>query len=127
MRNVSLTVLIKLFNFKFIISSNVDEYGFRRPDNFDYARYEEFMSSYLVVLANRSKKWFELLKDERRLKRGRKLRRYVEKGIPSAYRTRVSSCFLKKYILTCININNVMRKNFSASNFYLILVGMDEN
>ncbi len=72
-----------------MLRSNVDEYGFRRPDNFDYERYEKFMSSYLGILAKRSKKWDKLLKGEKRLKSNSKLRRYVRKGIPSSLRTQV--------------------------------------
>ena len=34
-----------------------DEYGFLRPEDFDYAEYEQFMSSYLGVLAARRQKW----------------------------------------------------------------------
>ncbi|XKL60024.1 hypothetical protein PGB90_001040 [Kerria lacca] len=74
------------FNLKY---DNVDEYGFMRPENFDYERYEKFMSSYLVILVNRSKKWDKLMKKGKRLQRGLVLKRYVKKGIPSSYRAQV--------------------------------------
>lgn len=60
-----------------------------RPENFDYERYEKFMSSYLVILVNRSKKWDKLMKKGKRLQRGLVLKRYVKKGIPSSYRAQV--------------------------------------
>ena len=64
-----------------------DEYGFLRPENFDYAEYEGFMSDYLGVLARRRQKWELLVKgDYRKLKKGAKLKRYVRKGIPGSHR-----------------------------------------
>ncbi|XP_065220017.1 TBC1 domain family member 2A-like isoform X2 [Planococcus citri] len=69
--------------------NNVDEYGFRRPDDFDYQQYEKFMSTYFIILTNRSKKWYSLINDEKRLKKGPQLKRYVRKGIPSTYRSKV--------------------------------------
>ena len=39
-----------------------DEYGFLRPEDFDYAEYEEFMSSYLGVLAARRQKWDNMVR-----------------------------------------------------------------
>ena len=41
--------------------SEVDQYGFERPEDFDYESYESFMSSYLRVLARRASKWEKLL------------------------------------------------------------------
>lgn len=61
----------------------MDEYGFERPEDFDYASYERFMSVYLKVLARRSKKWSEMLGDGKSLKRSLTIKRYVRKGIPS--------------------------------------------
>nr|XP_045370699.1 growth hormone-regulated TBC protein 1 isoform X2 [Camelus bactrianus] len=40
----------------------IDPYGFERPEDFDYAAYEEFFSAYLVVLTRRAIKWSKLLK-----------------------------------------------------------------
>uniref|UniRef100_I3M3C4 Growth hormone-regulated TBC protein 1 n=1 Tax=Ictidomys tridecemlineatus TaxID=43179 RepID=I3M3C4_ICTTR len=40
----------------------VDPYGFERPADFDYAAYEEFFSTYLVILTKRAIKWSRLLK-----------------------------------------------------------------
>lgn len=61
----------------------MDEYGFERPENFDYGMYEEFMSVYLRVLAKRAKKWSDMLSDGKSLKRNLTVKRYVRKGIPS--------------------------------------------
>lgn len=61
----------------------MDEYGFERPEDFNYALYEEFMSAYLRVLAKRAKKWSDLLSDGKSLKKNVTIKRYVRKGIPS--------------------------------------------
>ncbi|KAG8034608.1 hypothetical protein G9C98_007684 [Cotesia typhae] len=66
--------------------SNVDEYGFERPQNFDYGTYEEFMSGYLKVLAKRAKKWADITGDGKSLERSITVKRYVRKGIPGEYR-----------------------------------------
>ncbi|XP_021930020.1 growth hormone-regulated TBC protein 1-like isoform X1 [Zootermopsis nevadensis] len=66
--------------------SKVDEYGFERPDDFDYETYEDFMSQYLTVLAKRAKKWAELIGEGKSLKRSLKVKTYVRKGIPGEHR-----------------------------------------
>ena len=54
----------------------VDAYGFERPDDFDYASYEEFMSDYLAVLARRASRWSHYLNKQKAtsgdIKRSRK-------------------------------------------------------
>ncbi|CAH1403457.1 unnamed protein product [Nezara viridula] len=69
--------------------SKIDEYGFERPDDFDYQTYETFMSQYLQILARRSKKWTTLMKSEQALKKKRILKSYIRKGIPNEYREKV--------------------------------------
>ncbi|XP_076034708.1 growth hormone-regulated TBC protein 1-A [Oratosquilla oratoria] len=66
--------------------SDVDEYGFERPHDFDYATYEEFMSEYLSVLTRRARKWSQLLGAKETVGRSMKLKRYVRKGIPMKHR-----------------------------------------
>ena len=67
--------------------SNNDEYGFVRPENFDYKEYERFMSEYLGVLSRRRQKWDSLVAGGySRLSKGAKLKRYVRKGVPSIHR-----------------------------------------
>lgn len=73
--------------------SNVDEYGFKRPEDFDFERYEKFMSSYLIILTNRSKKWYNIMQHENRLKLTPRVKRYIQKGIPSVYRAQVIVSF----------------------------------
>ncbi|XP_067013808.1 growth hormone-regulated TBC protein 1-A [Anabrus simplex] len=68
------------------VFSKVDEYGFERPEDFDYETYEDFMSLYLVVLAKRAKKWAELIGEGKSLKRNLTVKRYVRKGIPAEHR-----------------------------------------
>ncbi|XP_071440023.1 growth hormone-regulated TBC protein 1 [Hetaerina americana] len=69
--------------------SKVDEYGFERPEDFDYETYEDFMSHYLIVLAKRAKKWTDLFGEGKSLKRNLTVKRYVRKGIPGSLRARV--------------------------------------
>lgn len=46
----------------FLLYCRIDPYGFERPEDFDYAAYEEFFSTYLVILTRRAIKWSKLLK-----------------------------------------------------------------
>lgn len=64
--------------------SGVDEYGFKRPDDFDYETYERIMSEYFVVLTKRRRKWEQLMQKNPQLFRNKsgQLKRYVRKGIP---------------------------------------------
>jgi len=73
------------------IFSKVDEYGFDRPGDFDYETYEDFMSQYLTVLAERAKKWAKLIGEGKSLKRSLTVKRYVRKGIPGEHRGLVST------------------------------------
>jgi len=67
--------------------SSHDEYGFVRPENFNYKVHEEFMNGYLGVLARRGQKWEALLKTGyHKLDTGPKLKRYIRKGVPSSHR-----------------------------------------
>lgn len=75
------------------VFSNVDEYGFERPQNFDYETYEEFMSEYLKVLAKRAKKWAEIIGEGKSLQRSIMIKRYVRKGIPGEYRGQVRNLY----------------------------------
>ncbi|XP_022166034.1 growth hormone-regulated TBC protein 1-A isoform X1 [Myzus persicae] len=62
--------------------SKTDEYGFVRPDDFDYVEYEKFMSAYLNILTRRSMKWVSLLIYNSQLKRNAKLKKFVRSGVP---------------------------------------------
>merc|ERR550517_871773 len=67
--------------------SQQDEYGFLRPEDFDYKEYEAFMSDYLGVLSRRRQKWDVLVVGGySKLSKGGKLKRYVRKGVPSSHR-----------------------------------------
>ncbi|XP_075144934.1 growth hormone-regulated TBC protein 1-A [Haematobia irritans] len=67
--------------------SDVDEYGFKRPETFDYKNYEQFMSSYLKTLAKRRKKWETILEENVDLTNiSPKLKRFIRKGIPGPFR-----------------------------------------
>ncbi|XP_075865719.1 growth hormone-regulated TBC protein 1 isoform X1 [Microcebus murinus] len=67
----------------------VDPYGFERPGDFDYAAYEEFFSTYLVILTRRAIKWSKLLKGSGRVQKSPTVKRYVRKGVPLEHRARV--------------------------------------
>ncbi|EDV92564.1 growth hormone-regulated TBC protein 1 [Drosophila grimshawi] len=70
--------------------SDVDEYGFKRGDKFDYKAYGKFMDSYLKTLTRRRIKWDALLKQNPDLSLlSPTLKRYIRKGIPGPYRTNV--------------------------------------
>lgn len=71
--------------------SAYDEYGFERPENFDVAAHEAFMSEYLQILVRRGQRWEQLLQKSstEELKKNRTLKRFVRKGIPNKYRTKV--------------------------------------
>ena len=70
--------------------SPIDEYGFKRPEDFDYRTYDNFMTEYLPVLVRRGAKWDKLLaKGPKNLKNGAKLKRFVRKGIPMKHRAKV--------------------------------------
>ncbi|XP_037954161.1 growth hormone-regulated TBC protein 1-A [Teleopsis dalmanni] len=67
--------------------SDVDEYGFKRANNFDYKNYEKFMSNYLKTLSKRRMKWEAILQQNSDLTNiDAKLKRYIRKGIPGPYR-----------------------------------------
>lgn len=68
--------------------SKVDEYGFERPESFDYKTYEHFMSQYIRTLAKRSKRWEDLSRNDR-YKRSNTLKRFVRKGVPGSEREAV--------------------------------------
>ncbi|XP_069323899.1 growth hormone-regulated TBC protein 1 isoform X2 [Eulemur rufifrons] len=67
----------------------VDPYGFERPGDFDYAAYEEFFSTYLVILTRRAIKWSKLLKRSGRVQKSPTVKRYVRKGVPLEHRAHV--------------------------------------
>ncbi|KAG7331340.1 hypothetical protein KOW79_005309 [Hemibagrus wyckioides] len=64
-----------------------DKYGFQYSEDFNYEAYEEMMSEYLPVLARRSEKWSRLLKENTKVDKNLKVKRYVRKGVPSKHRT----------------------------------------
>lgn len=72
----------------------MDEYGFERPQDFDYETYEDFMSEYLKVLTKRAKKWSEIMGEGKSLQRNITIKRYVRKGIPGEHRGLVSMKFI---------------------------------
>ena len=69
--------------------SQYDEYGFSRPPDFDEKSYNTFMSSYLPVLVRRGQRWEELLEHHDVAKGGRKIKRFVRKGVPRVHRAKV--------------------------------------
>ena len=73
------------FSFNF---SKIDEYGFERPDDFDYKSYEAFMSHYMTVLTRRAMRWDRILSTNNLRKTGT-MKRYIRKGIPAQHRGKV--------------------------------------
>lgn len=67
--------------------SDVDEYGFKRGEHFDYKMYEKFMSSYLKTLTKRRIRWDGLMQKDADLTNiNSTLKRFIRKGIPGPYR-----------------------------------------
>lgn len=66
----------------------MDEYGFERPDDFDYKAYETFMSRYMVVLTRRSMRWSAIL-NQKNIAEAGIIKRFVRKGVPGQYRGKV--------------------------------------
>lgn len=68
-------------------NSDVDEYGFKRDINFDYAAYDSIMTNYYKVLTKRRMKWTNLMKNPPNFhnKKSAKLKRYIRKGIPGEF------------------------------------------
>ncbi|XP_055699679.1 growth hormone-regulated TBC protein 1-A isoform X2 [Phlebotomus papatasi] len=66
--------------------SDVDEYGFQRPEDFDYSNYEEIMSEYLKVLAKRQMQWEKYMRSHGISVMNRALKRYIRKGVPAHLR-----------------------------------------
>ena len=56
----------------FYVCSKVDGYGFERPEDFDEQSYEEFMSTYLMVLARRATRWRPLVVGQEKVVKSRK-------------------------------------------------------
>ncbi|XP_040123218.1 growth hormone-regulated TBC protein 1 [Oryx dammah] len=71
------------------LCGRIDPYGFERPEDFDYAAYEEFFSAYLAILTRRAIKWSRLLKGGGAVQRSMTVKRYIRKGIPLEHRARV--------------------------------------
>ena len=62
----------------FLNHSRVDEYGFHRPDDFDYSSYEEFMSSYIRILARRASRWDSFLRGVNKVRKSRRGKRTLQ-------------------------------------------------
>ncbi|KAH8359251.1 hypothetical protein KR093_005334, partial [Drosophila rubida] len=69
--------------------SDVDEYGFKRGEKFDYKNYGKFMDGYLKTLTRRRIKWETIIRENPDLNLNSKLKRYIRKGIPGPYRADV--------------------------------------
>ncbi|XP_063809187.1 growth hormone-regulated TBC protein 1 [Pseudophryne corroboree] len=67
----------------------IDIYGFERPEEFDYAFYEDFQSRYLEILTRRAIKWSKLLQKSTVVEKSLKVKRYIRKGIPNEHRSYV--------------------------------------
>ncbi|KAI5621347.1 growth hormone-regulated TBC protein 1, partial [Silurus asotus] len=67
----------------------IDKYGFEHSEDFNPESYEIIMSEYLPVLTRRSEKWSQLLKENTKVQKNLKVKRYVRKGIPNKHRTMI--------------------------------------
>jgi len=87
--------------------SLLDPYGFKRPQGFDFKSYDDFMQDYYKVLERRRNRWATVTPGMNHdatdgggsrspeqsirltLPRGRKLKRFVRKGVPMTERGRI--------------------------------------
>lgn len=104
-----------LINSSCAIFSKIDEYGFERPDDFDYKTYDDFMSHYMRTLTRRALRWNSVYKN-RNLKKNNTLKRFVRKGVPANLR---KTCWM------AVSGAEQCRKNSSLS--YQQLRGKIEN
>lgn len=68
--------------------SKVDEYGFQRPEDFNYKEYETFISGYMMILTRRAMRWNQVLTPGVP-RNGSVIKRFVRKGIPAQHRGKV--------------------------------------
>lgn len=89
-----------IFCFLFPSYSEIDEYGFKRPADFDYEYYERIMTVYYAVLTSRALRWEKFLRKHDILDGGNTLKRFIRKGVPSSMRPEVwlksSSAFVHR-------------------------------
>ncbi|CAH6787056.1 Grtp1 [Phodopus roborovskii] len=108
----------------------IDPYGFERPEDFDYEAYEEFFSTYLVILTKRAIKWSKLLKGSDRI---RKSLTDLNRTFPDNVRFRKTSepCLQKTLynVLLAYGLHNQGVGYCQGMNFiagYLILITKNE-
>jgi len=70
-------------------SRDIDIYGFEQKEDLDKEKYEIFLSEYLSILAHRSKQWQGLVNKKGTIRKSRKLKRFIRKGIPDEHRSMV--------------------------------------
>ncbi|XP_027021783.2 growth hormone-regulated TBC protein 1b isoform X2 [Tachysurus fulvidraco] len=93
-------------------NSSVDKYGFQYAEDFNYEAYEEMMSEYFPVLARRSEKWSRLLKENTKVDKNLKVKRYVRKGVPSEHRTLIwmaASGAQQQLQMNCGHYNSLLK------------------
>lgn len=110
-RNTSYSIM--LYCIHSLVHSKCDEYGFERPDDFNYDEYEKFMAIYFTVLTKRAMRWSRLMTNNPQLKKNGRLREYIRKGIPITLRAQVDSIH--------INFNNISK----YLTFLVCCLGMD--
>lgn len=60
--------------------SSVDEYGFRREEEYESDDFKNITSEYFTVLARRSMRWQLFMNSRNPMVNGRKLKRFIRKG-----------------------------------------------
>ncbi|XP_062575181.1 growth hormone-regulated TBC protein 1-A-like [Saccostrea cucullata] len=68
------------------LRSQVDGYGFDRSHDPNSDAYDDFMASYLPVLARRESRWKSLVSKGGDIAKNRKVKRFCRKGIPNEHR-----------------------------------------
>lgn len=75
-----------------MVQSQFDGYGFQRSDDFDFPKYDAFMSAYLPVMTRRASRWSQVLGQQANYTKSRTVKRFCRKGIPSAERPKAWMC-----------------------------------
>lgn len=80
--------MMLVFQSSLLSDSNLDPYGFERPEDFDYKSYEQFMESYMGMLVRRAMKWEAMISKSSRLNSRRGMK---------------SECFFQFYDVPTLN------------------------
>lgn len=92
---------------------NVDSLGFARPRDLNVIAYETFWNKYLAILIRREQRW-----QKARFLRGKKLKRFIRKGVPSSLRPEI-------WMLKCLEMDFVIDATRTVDAGVLSMIKID--